>query len=216
MRNHIYVILLAPLAALALVTIGTQQPQAVALSVQEEVAVAEFVAESQSYEVMSLQAAPSVARDSFAVEMHTVVMRPVPTGTAVGSWFGPRKAPCAGCSSDHKGIDYLAPRGSAVVSIAKGVVTQAGPLGSLGWTVTVQHVVDGAVVESIYGHMIEGSIVVGAGQTVALGDTLGLVGRTGAATANHLHFQMTVNGSVIDPRPWLDSHVNVDIWASLL
>ncbi|MBN9168540.1 MAG: M23 family metallopeptidase, partial [Microbacterium sp.] len=60
---------------------------------------------------------------------------------------------------------------------------------------------------TLYGHMTYGSRVVQAGQTVAAGQVIGLVGSTGRSTANHLHFEVMLNGTHVDPLAWLLTNV---------
>ena len=63
--------------------------------------------------------------------------------------------------------------------------------------------IGGQQVETTYGHMTYGSRAVQAGDTVAAGQLIGLVGSTGQSTANHLHFEVQVNGALVDPLAWL-------------
>ena len=69
--------------------------------------------------------------------------------------------------------------------------------------ISIDHVIAGQKVSTLYGHMTYGSRQVGAGQTVQAGQLIGLVGSTGSSTAYHLHFEVHINGSVVDPWAWL-------------
>jgi murein DD-endopeptidase MepM/ murein hydrolase activator NlpD len=128
----------------------------------------------------------------------------------IASGFGPRSSPCGGCSSFHEGIDMLAGAGAAIGAIAPGVVSAAGPdtSGSYGTRVLVDHVINGQVVRSLYAHMVAGSTAVTVGQTVAVGQTLGLVGSTGASSGAHLHLGISVGGALVDPYAWLIANAN--------
>ncbi|HEU4808494.1 MAG TPA: M23 family metallopeptidase, partial [Homoserinimonas sp.] len=79
-----------------------------------------------------------------------------------------------------------------------------------GWGnfVTVQHNINGQVVESLYAHMQWGSIGVAAGQQVSVGQFLGAVGDTGRAYGAHLHLEIKVNGANVDPYAWLKANAN--------
>jgi murein DD-endopeptidase MepM/ murein hydrolase activator NlpD len=72
-----------------------------------------------------------------------------------------------------------------------------------GVGVVIEHEIGGQQVETTYGHMTYGSRAVQAGDTVAAGQLIGLVGSTGQSTANHLHFEVQVNGALVDPLAWL-------------
>ena len=59
---------------------------------------------------------------------------------------------------------------------------------------------------TLYGHMTYGSRQVSVGQSVEAGQLIGLVGSTGSSTACHLHFEVHINGSVVDPWAWLQAN----------
>jgi murein DD-endopeptidase MepM/ murein hydrolase activator NlpD len=97
-------------------------------------------------------------------------------------------------------VDYAAPTGTSVRAAADGVVTFAGTNGGYGRMVTIRHPSGsrGETISTDYAHLSR--IDVRSGQRVKQGDRIGLVGMTGQATGPHLHYQMTVNGQMIDPR----------------
>jgi murein DD-endopeptidase MepM/ murein hydrolase activator NlpD len=148
-----------------------------------------------------------IARDAFGISTYSVVQWPVPATTPVSSGFGYRE--CDGCTTDHKGTDFNPGGGYPIQSIADGVVTDAGwDSTGYGFMVTVEHVIDGQTVTSLYAHMLEGSIAVSVGQTISRGEVLGLVGSTGEATGAHLHFGLLFGDEFVDPYPWLLEHAN--------
>jgi murein DD-endopeptidase MepM/ murein hydrolase activator NlpD len=111
----------------------------------------------------------------------------------VGSPFGPRG------DAFHPGIDVEALTGVPVKAAAAGKVRFAGwNAGGYGNLVIVKI---GAGVATMYAHLSE--IDVKAGQQVAAGQQLGLVGATGAATGPHLHFEVRIHGAAVDPLPAL-------------
>lgn len=160
---------------------------------------------SQSYIAPPISM-PAVVRDGFGITTFTPVQWPVPSSTPMSSAFGYRS--CAGCSSDHKGIDLNPGDGYPIQAIADGVVVTAEESGALGAHVIIEHTVDGQLVRSVYAHMRSGSITVSVGQSVARGQQVGQVGNTGLSTGPHLHFGIMVDGSEIDPVPWLLANVN--------
>lgn len=135
---------------------------------------------------------------------------PFRVGVPITSDFGPRIAPCGGCSSDHKGLDMNPGDRSPVQAIAAGVVREASAVdgGGLGVYAVIDHTVDGELVSSVYAHMAEGSLAFAVGDEVGVGDTVGLVGNTGQSTGPHLHFEILEGGTTpIDPYAWLTERV---------
>jgi murein DD-endopeptidase MepM/ murein hydrolase activator NlpD len=151
---------------------------------------------------------PPVVRDSFGISTYSVVQWPVPVGTTISSGFGLRE--CDGCSTDHTGTDFNPGNGFAIPAIADGVVTEAGwDSTGYGNKVVIQHNIDGQIVSTLYAHMQDNSIAVSVGQVITRGTILGLVGETGEATGPHLHFSVIIDGTMVDPYPWLLAHVNI-------
>lgn len=100
----------------------------------------------------------------------------------------------------HAGTDFAAPGGAPIHAVASGSVVQAGWNGGYGNYTCIYH---GNNVSSCYGH--QSSIGVSPGQHVSQGQRIGSVGTTGASTGNHLHFEVRVNGSPVEPLGWLPS-----------
>lgn len=107
----------------------------------------------------------------------------------------------------HEGIDFVPGNGAPIQAIADGTVriaTEQG--GAFGVTVYIDHVIDGQVITSHYSHMQYGSLNVKAGDTVKVGTIVGKTGNTGRSYGAHLHFELIVNGTTIDPMPWLKAN----------
>ncbi len=105
-----------------------------------------------------------------------------------------RKHPILGYARAHNGVDYYAPAGAPVGSVAPGVVTLAGWTNGGGRTVKVRHP-NGY--ETEYLHL--SAITVRAGARVGQGDLVGRVGKTGLATGVHLHYGLKKNGRYVNP-----------------
>lgn len=104
----------------------------------------------------------------------------------------------------HNGADMLAPAMTPIYAAAAGVVrASAESIGGYGVCVMIDSVVGGQRVQTTYGHMTYGTRQVQAGQTVAAGQLIGFVGSTGRSTANHLHFEVWINGGLVEPYSWL-------------
>lgn len=148
----------------------------------------------------------SVSRDDFSVTEFDLVQWPLPASTRISSWFGYRS--CAGCTSNHQGIDFNPGAGAPIEAIADGVVVESGWGGALGERVIIEHVINGQTVRSLYAHMSSGSRAVSVGSTVTRGQVLGAVGSTGLSTGPHLHFGILIGDEPIEPYAWMQAHVN--------
>lgn len=136
------------------------------------------------------------------------VQWPFPVAVPISSGFGPRVAPCGGCSSFHEGVDFVPGAGVEIHSIADGVVSEVGTTGAYGNHVIVDYVVNGVAIQALYAHMISGSIRVTVGEPVTVTQVLGQVGSTGEATGAHLHLEIHINNVPVDPFTWLQTNAN--------
>ena len=119
---------------------------------------------------------------------------PCPDSSRITSKFGYRKAPTAGASTFHQGIDVGAPTGTNIVATKSGVVTSVYVSRASGNSVVVYH---GDGVFTYYFHC--SAILVEAGQNVARGEVIAKVGNTGYSTGPHLDFRININGTYVDP-----------------
>jgi len=105
---------------------------------------------------------------------------------------------------EHQGVDLLTAGGTPIFAAAAGTVkvSSEGYYG-YGVAITIDSVINGKKVNTLYGHMRYGSRQVVSGQKVKVGQVIGLVGSTGRSTANHLHFEVAINGTKVDPLAWL-------------
>ena len=116
----------------------------------------------------------------------------------ITSPFGPRVHPILGTTRLHTGIDFGSGFGTAIAAAAPGTVIHASGFGGYGNTVIIDH---GGGMSTLYAHQSE--INVANGAEVETGDTIGLVGSTGLSTGPHLHFEVRILGSPVDPAPYL-------------
>ena len=133
---------------------------------------------------------------------------PFPAPVPISSGFGSRQAPCGGCSFFHEGVDFIPGSGTPIDAIADGTVTYAAYDSSFGYHVIVDHNINGQKVQSLYAHMIAGSIKVVVGQQVTVTQELGQVGSTGHSTGAHLHLEVHLDGTPVDPFAWLKANAN--------
>lgn len=114
------------------------------------------------------------------------------------SQFGYRHDPFTGGGAMHSGIDFKGAHGSPILAAADGVVSFAGWRGGYGRCVEITH---GNGMMTRYAHM--SSLSVEQGQNVRRGEKLGGMGSTGRSTGTHLHFEVRINGTAVDPAKFL-------------
>lgn len=115
--------------------------------------------------------------------------------TRTASGYGWRIHPIYKISKFHAGMDFTAPEGTEVYATGNGTVVkvQSSQRG-LGKHIVIDH---GFGYESVYGHLSNFNVRVG--QRVQRGDIIGYVGNTGLSVANHLHYEIKLNGQNVDP-----------------
>ena len=112
----------------------------------------------------------------------------------ITSRFGYRMSPFSGKTALHAGLDIAAAPGSPVYAPADGVIIFASYDEGYGKLVSVDH---GYGVTTRFGHMSQ--IYVQTGQRVNKWDVIGAVGNTGRSTGPHLHYEVRINGTAVDP-----------------
>ena len=118
----------------------------------------------------------------------------------ISSSFGQREDPILGNGEGefHKGIDIRAELGTPIHATADGVVKSAGMVNGYGREVVVDH---GHGVETCYGHM--SGFAVMSGQTVVRGQVIGYVGHSGRTTGNHVHYEVRLRNTPVNPHKYL-------------
>jgi murein DD-endopeptidase MepM/ murein hydrolase activator NlpD len=117
-----------------------------------------------------------------------------PVRGRTSSPFGWRRDPFTKRRDFHTGIDIRAPRGQTIVASKNGTVVFAGWMGGYGRVVVLNH---GGGYTTIYAHCDR--LLVKKGQSVSQGKAIARVGASGRATGTHLHFEVRVNNSPINP-----------------
>lgn len=118
--------------------------------------------------------------------------------TRISSNFNPkRRHPILNTIRAHRGVDYAAPRGTPIKAAGDGKVIFRGTKSGYGKVVIVQH---GGNITTLYAHMSSFAAKARLGTRVRQGQTIGYVGMTGLATANHLHYEYRLNGVHRNPR----------------
>jgi murein DD-endopeptidase MepM/ murein hydrolase activator NlpD len=117
-------------------------------------------------------------------------------GVKITSPFGMRLHPILGYSLMHKGVDFGAAEGTPIMAAGDGVVEKAGPANGYGNFVLLKH---NGTYETAYAHMSRFAAGVRPGVHVRQGQIIGYVGATGMATGPHLHYEVRINGSQVNP-----------------
>lgn len=112
--------------------------------------------------------------------------------------FGGRTDPLSGEGAIHTGVDLSAHLGTSVRATADGVVAYASWSGQYGKLVVVDH---GNGMQTYYAHLSEFEVI--TGQEVRRGDKVGLSGSTGKSTGPHLHYEVRLGGTPVNPYPYL-------------
>lgn len=223
------VLSVAALAVASALVVGMSVPASAVMTGEIAAPTATSVASAigdQTLDVSADATAPTQARDPFTVIDYAELTRelygpqkftytvttgavrwPFPYASPISDGFGPRVAPCDGCSTMHLGVDFTPGAGTPIFAIADGVVTEhVDDYGSFGNHVIISHLINGQHIDSLYAHMQTGSSSLVAGQAIKVGDFIGLVGDTGESTGAHLHFEIHLDGVAIDPFAWLQAN----------
>ncbi|MDH6235170.1 murein DD-endopeptidase MepM/ murein hydrolase activator NlpD [Mesorhizobium soli] len=124
-----------------------------------------------------------------------LLRNPLPNGT-FRSGFGARRHPILGYTRMHTGVDWAAPTGSPIIAAGNGVVEKAGWAGGYGKQTIIRHP-NGY--ETSYNHQSGFASGIVPGAKVRQGQVIGYLGSTGLATGPHLHYELMVNGTKVDP-----------------
>lgn len=143
-------------------------------------------------ETASFQAITSKVKANQKAWTHIPTVRPVEG--YLSSRFGSRKDPFTGRRRTHKGVDMGARSGARVRAPAEGVVIMTGLDKSYGRYVDIDHR-NGFTTR--YGHLSK--ILIERGDHVRRRDLIGIVGQTGRATGEHLHYEVRLHGNPVDP-----------------
>ena len=117
---------------------------------------------------------------------------PVPGGKIISRWGASRG------NRSHQGLDISGAHGANVVAADSGTVITVSYGSGYGNYVTISH---GNGIQTLYSHLTSSAVSVGT--SVSRGQVIGYVGSTGNATTPHLHFEVFVNGTRVNPEPWL-------------
>lgn len=150
----------------------------------------------------------SITADSLVINPNYIggeMLWPVPGYTKLSSTFKMRVHPITGVYKLHSGIDIPVPTGTNFLAANDGVVVKARYNTAYGNMVMIDH---GGGVSTLYAH--GDKIMVTLGQTVKKGDVVLQVGETGYATGPHAHFEVRINGTPVDPLPYVTNQNGVN------
>jgi len=116
----------------------------------------------------------------------------------ITSGYGVRTDPFTGRRTSHNGIDFTSGRGAQVIAVASGVVNYAGSRSGYGQLLEINH---GNGYMTRYGH--NKKILVKDGERVEKGQVVAVMGATGRATGEHVHFEVLQNGKIVNPTAYI-------------
>jgi murein DD-endopeptidase MepM/ murein hydrolase activator NlpD len=131
------------------------------------------------------------------VSMETALSRTPVRGGRLSSLFGRRDHPVLGYTRMHKGMDFAAPLGAAVVAAGDGTIVRMSRYGSFGKYVRIRH---HSGLSTAYAHLSRYAKNLSKGAKVKQGEVIGYVGATGLATGPNLHYEVLRDGQQVDPR----------------
>lgn len=124
---------------------------------------------------------------------------PVPDGVPASSNFGWRRDPFTGQTAMHEGIDFIAEPGTPILAAAAGIVKTAEFHPQYGYMVEIDH---GSDLVTRYAHA--SAVFVKPGELVKRGDRIAAIGSTGRSTGPHLHFEVRIAGTAVNPMRFLE------------
>ncbi len=153
-------------------------------------------AAAQQAAARPVTASREVSRSSGAASAYGFIH---PTNAKYGSPFGQRFHPILKYWRSHNGVDMGAATGTPIYASRDGVVLKAGPNGGFGNFVLIGHgnVINGKYTTTGYAH--QSRVAVKVGQQVKQGQLIGYVGNTGLSTTPHLHFELRLDGTPVNP-----------------
>jgi murein DD-endopeptidase MepM/ murein hydrolase activator NlpD len=162
---------------------------------------AEFINNGNTYRAVRYTSEDGKIDDYFTPEGRSVrrqFLRAPLDFTRVSSNFNlHRRHPILNIIRAHQGVDYAAPMGTAIKAAGDGRVDFIGWKGGYGRAIILEH---GGGISTLYGHMSRFARGLHNGERVKQGETIGYVGRSGAATGPHLHYEYRINGVHKNPR----------------
>jgi murein DD-endopeptidase MepM/ murein hydrolase activator NlpD len=124
----------------------------------------------------------------------------------ITSSFGERNDPFNGEGAFHRGVDISSDIGTRIIAPADGIIRFADFMNGYGRTVMIDH---GNGISTLYGHL--SGFAVTAGQLVRRGDAVGYVGQSGRSTGPHLHYEVRIFNTPVNPSKYLRFSLNQQV-----
>ena len=130
------------------------------------------------------------------LSVRKALLRTPVDGLRMSSGFGMRRHPILGYSRMHRGVDFAGPTGTPILAAGDGVVEVIGQNRGYGNYIRLRH---NNSLQTAYAHMSRFARGLARGSRVAQGDVIGYIGSTGLSTGPHLHYEVLVDGSQVNP-----------------
>lgn len=131
------------------------------------------------------------------VSMRKALMKTPIDGARLSSGFGMRHHPVLGYGKMHKGLDFAAATGTPIYAAGDGTIERANRFGAYGNYIRIRHNSD---LKTAYAHMHKFAKGMSAGKRVKQGEVIGYVGTTGRSTGPHLHYEVLMGGTQVNPK----------------
>jgi murein DD-endopeptidase MepM/ murein hydrolase activator NlpD len=146
-----------------------------------------------------------------ATQLKRAILAAPPEKVRVSSGYGRRLHPVLGYTRQHRAIDFAAPAGTPIKAPSDGQVVRAGWNGAYGNYIRIDH---GGGYQTAYGHLSRIAANAGEAARVRGGQVIGYVGSTGRSTGAHLHYELWVNGQLVNPEGIALPAGARDFWSS--
>jgi murein DD-endopeptidase MepM/ murein hydrolase activator NlpD len=134
--------------------------------------------------------------DAKGASVRKALLRTPVDGARLSSGFGERRHPILGYNRMHKGVDFAAPTGTPIYAAGDGTIDEAGTHNGYGYYIRIRH---NNKYSTAYAHLSRFAQGIHSGKPIHQGQVIGYVGSTGASTGPHLHYEILVEGSQVNP-----------------
>lgn len=172
--------------------------------------------EKQLYmQIKSFDEIVALDKDSKTRLRHTPAIQPIANRDLkrTASGYGYRIDPVYNVRTFHKGMDFSCDKKTPVYATADGVVESAKWMSGYGYTVVIDH---GYGYKTLYAHLLDKKFLVKKGQKVVRGEKIALSGNSGKSTGPHLHYEVIVKGSHVNPINYYFMDLDADGYDQML
>ena len=172
--------------------------------------------EKQLYmQIKSFDEIVALDKDSKTRLRHIPAIQPIANRNLkrTASGYGYRVDPVYNVRTFHKGMDFSCDKKTPIYATADGVIESAKWMSGYGYTVVIDH---GYGYKTLYAHLLDKKFLVKPGQKVVRGEQIALSGNSGKSTGPHLHYEVIVKGSHVNPNNYYFMDLDADGYDQML